>query len=345
MICTFPNIYPDELVYSWFARYKVRSGHISYSGVARDLFATPTVKPNIEFFSPLSREAISIISHYMPLKDLILNHTMLPHYARFLPLNRKKGALDLLLDMDQNYINALFIRRNLTSQKRFLRYCPICALQDRKSLGETYWHRLHQIPEIYDCPLHGCQLLESSVEITSKDTPNLIPAESIIPSIPKVIMQENAKDLELVRYVAEVFESDLDMVSKTSIGTFLHSKLEYTQYVTPRGEQRNMKVLFSDFSEYCTSFSHNTIHEQWQLSKLFQSHRLNTYDICLVACFLHIPVKDLVTLSPLPEKPQYQLFDERVVDLHKKGFNYRKIAQIMGASYDFVKLIGERYTT
>ncbi len=343
MICCFPNVYPDELAYSWFARYKVRSGHISYSGAARDLFEMPTVKPNIEFLSPLSEEALHIISQYMPLNELILKHTMFPHYARFLPLERRKDALDLMLQMNKTYVDALFLKKGHTMQKRFLRYCPICSALDREKYGETYWHRLHQIPEISDCPIHNSHLLSSTIEITSKDSPSLIAAESVIPSASDIIMEKNSKKSGVNQYIKNVFESDLNMESNTPIGKFLHSKLEYTPYVTTRGEQRNMKLLFSSFSQFYTSLPDNPIQEQWQLGKIFQGSRLNTYDICLVGYFLNIPVEELVNMSPLPDKPQYQIFDERILDLHKKGFNYRKIAKIMGASYYSVKFIGEHY--
>lgn len=344
MICTFPNIYPDELVYSWFARYKIRSGHISYSGVARDLFETPTVKPNIEFINPLSKETLNIITKYMSLDQLIMQHTMFPLYARFLPLERRKDAYNLMIQMNRSYVDALFLKKGKTTKQRFLRYCPVCTALDRKQYGETFWHRLHQIDNVASCPIHNCHLIDSSLEITSNGTPSLITAEALVPFVSNIIIEENRKQLGVNEYIKSIFESDFNMECSTPIGAFLHSKLEYTSYVTARGEQRNMKLLFSSFSQFYASIANNPIQEQWQLGKIFQGSRLNTYDIGLVGFFLNIPVHELVNMAPMPDKPQHQIFDERIIDLHKKGFNYRKIAKIMGASYDSVKFIGEHFS-
>ena len=37
MIAYLPEIYPDELVYSWLCRYAVHSGYITNKQVLRDL--------------------------------------------------------------------------------------------------------------------------------------------------------------------------------------------------------------------------------------------------------------------------------------------------------------------
>lgn len=49
MIVQFTSFYPDELVYSLLARYYVKSGYMRYTFAAQDLFASKTVRPNIEF--------------------------------------------------------------------------------------------------------------------------------------------------------------------------------------------------------------------------------------------------------------------------------------------------------
>ena len=53
MIGVFPEPYPDELLYSVFARYYVRSGYRNYIFVAEDLFLNRSVRPNFEYFPAL----------------------------------------------------------------------------------------------------------------------------------------------------------------------------------------------------------------------------------------------------------------------------------------------------
>lgn len=46
MIPQFPVLYPDELVYSWLARYYIRTGYLAYTFVAEELFISkePLIK-------------------------------------------------------------------------------------------------------------------------------------------------------------------------------------------------------------------------------------------------------------------------------------------------------------
>lgn len=60
MIGVYPDVYPDELLYSWFARYYVRSGYTSYIFAARDLFKKSTAKPSLEFLIELTDEALNL---------------------------------------------------------------------------------------------------------------------------------------------------------------------------------------------------------------------------------------------------------------------------------------------
>jgi hypothetical protein len=43
-----------------------------------------------------------------------------------------------------------------------LRFCPSCVEQDKANFGETYWHRIHQIPGVEVCPHHATFLEESN---------------------------------------------------------------------------------------------------------------------------------------------------------------------------------------
>ena len=58
MIAYFPSLYPDELIYSLFARYYVKSGYMGYASAAEDLFANKTTHPDIEFINRLSDEVL-----------------------------------------------------------------------------------------------------------------------------------------------------------------------------------------------------------------------------------------------------------------------------------------------
>ena len=341
MIAFFPDVYPDELAYSWFARYGVRTGYLHYRAIADDLFTSNTAKPNIEFLIRLNQEAYQMITSILPFEDVIMKHTMFPYYARFLPLERRQKAYDLLKDMDKAFYDALYIRRTKTQNRQFLRYCPECVKENRNTYGETYWHRLHQLDHVDLCPIHGCYLLDSEVTITSKASPSLIHADTVIPDNVHSTFSDNSLELKVAQYVAQVFSADINTTDSISLGKFMHHKMEYTKYLTPRGVKRLIGVLYDDFSSYYRDLPNLTITESWQLENIFTNRLCHTYDICLLAMFLGIPVSDL--LHPcLPKRTQSELFDEQIILLHEQGLNYRQISQRLGASYDYCKLVAYR---
>jgi len=341
MIAFFPDVYPDELVYSWLARYGVRSGYSHYRAIADDLFTSNTAKPNLEFIMELSQDAIKAMTSSMSLENIVLKHTMFPYYARFLPAERRQKAFRLLINMDNSFNDALYSRRFKTQHRQWLRYCPICAEEDRSRYGETYWHRQHQLDHVDICPAHGCRLHDSTVSITSKASPSLIHAEIVIPESADTTFDNNPIEIKVAQYVSQVFNADIDFANPITHGRFLHHKMEYTKYLSTRGVKRLLTPLYEDFSTYYCDLPNLTITEPWHLEKLFSNYQCHTYDICLLAIFLGVPVSDLTHMA-LPIKSQTEMFDEQILHLHEQGLNYRQISKRMDASYDYCKLVAKR---
>jgi len=339
VIAYFPTLYPDELIYSLFARYYVKSGYMGYASAAEDLFENKTTHPDIEFINMLSDEVLEHLQMSMSMKELIEKHTMFPYYGRFLRKDRRQQALEMLVKMDERYHNLIYVTKS-KSITRHLRYCPVCAANDRKEYGEAYWHRSHQLFGVNICPVHSCELRNSAVEISSKTSPYLYSAEEMVPPAAEAVQKASPLELRISEYVYAVFHSPVDMQTDIPVGRFFHSKMEYTPYLSPRGEQRNMILFFRNFELFFKSVDNVPIKEQWQLQKMMSSDRLSTYEVCLVALFLGVPVDDLVRMT-LPEKSQPEWFDEKVRTLHAQGLKYPAIARIMNAPYDVVKAIGE----
>lgn len=345
MIALFPSFYPDELVYSLLARYYQRSGYIRYIFAAEDLLQAKTSRPDIEFVNLYTPAALQIITGEMTMEQVIEKHTMFPYYGRFLPLERKKKGLEALVSMDANSKNLLAIPKRKSPCNRYLRYCPECVKQDRGNYGETYWHRIHQMTEVNICPIHKCFLIDSDVIISGKTSPDLVCAEMVIPEQAEVHFCDNLLQNRLSEYMAEVFEMPVSIDCGTTIGQFLHSKMENTPYRSTRGEQRNITLFHADFVKHYKNLPDNRFNELWQIQKVLNGYRHNHYEICMLAMFLDIPAADLINMK-LPEKTQEQKFDEQVYRLHEQGLKYPEIAKRLNASINVVKPIGEkRYGT
>lgn len=342
MTMYFPEIYPDELVYSWLARYYIKTGYVRYAFVAEELFQKKTVRPDIEFVNQYTTPALQAITEKIPMQRIIEQHTMFPYYGRFLQKERRNQAYTEMIQTKGNYHNLLPMPKRKGNTDRYLRYCPVCAENDRKQYGEAYWHRIHQLQGVNICPIHKCYLINSAVRISGKTSPTLVAAESCVPENNNdIAICQNHIECKTAAYVTEVFQSELDLNCNITVGNFLHSRMENTPYRSVRGQQRNISLLHADFQEYYKKLLDNNFSELWQIQKVLSDDRINPYEVCMIAMFLNVSVADLVKMK-LPEHTQEQRFDEQIYLLHEQGLKYPEIARLLGASYDTVKAIGEQ---
>lgn len=338
MIALFPSIYPDELLYSQLARFYARSGYPGYVFVAEDLFQNKTVRPDIEFLNAYTPEALRLITHDKPIEEIVLKHTMFPYYARFIGHERRLKAFQSLVTMDTAYHNLLPLPKSKEKVIRRLRYCPICAENDRQIHGETYWHRLHQMHGIRICPIHHCFLIDTDIRMDSRVSPAFVTAEEVIANHNPITISDDPIECALAEYVAEVFQSDFDFESTVEVGQFLHSRMEGTKYLSRRGQQRNIALLHRDYIAHYGSLA-DGFKELWQLQKLLCGSHHSMTEVCMTAMFLGVPADDLAHME-LPAISQYDQFDATVKKMHEDGLNYQQIARELGAAYDTVKSIG-----
>lgn len=338
MIAFFPELYPDELLYSAFARYLDKSGYGTYRAAAEDIFKDSLVKPDILFVNKLDSELITILAKQKPWEKIITEHTMYPYFGRFLPKERKDKAFQSLINMDGHHRNHLQMIKNGNSQKRFLRFCPECCRTDRRQYGEAYWRRIHQMPDIDICPVHGCFLINSEVSLSQKRSPGFFSAE-FSADTRKSIACDNPLEMKLAEYVAELFMGGI-VDYETPIHQFLHEKMAGGKYTSPRGEAKYMSLLYQDISEYYSDLNDNPIKERWQLEKVCNGRNTHTKNIAMLAMFLGLSPAELLA-GEMPQELHQDAFDRRVRELHEQGLKYPRIAEIMNAPLNVVKPVGE----
>lgn len=342
MIAFFPEPYPDELAYSWFSRYHVRSGHTTFSATAEDLFREHGKRPSIEFIIPLTDSTKKAIERYMPYDQFLEKHTMFPYYARFIPLERRLSAWALLLEGDRRFGDALYITKNKGAQRTHLRYCPICAQADRGQYGETYWHRKHQLPWVSICPFHKCRLLNSTIGLIGNSHGfHLTSAEEIVPYDNPVNTDISDLEWNIVKFVAAIFDTDINLESNVPVGKFIRSRLEGTKYTSLRGEQVFARMLFQDLQQYYGELLPNTLSKWFHIQKVCCAQNFHTYDICLLAMYLDIPISDLLDMQ-LPDLSLQQRFDAQLRKLRVQGLTQKQTAEVMGVSLDAIKGVDEK---
>ena len=299
MISYLPELYPDELAYSWFCRYYVHSGALTHQMALSDILCKRSCNPSKEFLGNLTPEMQSKIRDVLPIKALILEHTMFPQYARFIPLSLKMRALNHL---EHEYCDAhhLFPISPRSENDSFLKYCSLCASEDRQLYGETYWHRVHQIRGIQTCCKHACYLEFSEVTAKSEQTYTLCPAEDYT-TITAPRMAVPSPLLEYTRYLTEVFTSPLLLDSDTPIHAILYYAMKGRQYIASTGRMRYTRQLHNDMKAYYEDIGITEIASFDQVQRHLLGNRYDFSVVCQIAYFLGIPVTDL-TESQLTEE-------------------------------------------
>lgn len=167
MIGFFPDPYPDELLYSVCARYHQRTKNHTKASTSRDLLGSDRANLAVDLPGHLEH----LVSGFPPgnhysVERLIDENTLLPLYAPFLPLKRVTQLQSAMSNSKQaNAIHALLGILPSKIRLKYFRFCTMCVKEDRQRYGETYWHRLHQIPGAMACFTHGVWLEQSSLNL------------------------------------------------------------------------------------------------------------------------------------------------------------------------------------
>ncbi|MDE5938543.1 MAG: TniQ family protein [Lachnospiraceae bacterium] len=300
MIAYLPTIYPDELVYSWFCRYYVHTGCFSHKMALQELYCKKSDYLSKEFIGNLNKEAMEQIDKIYSLDKLVLDHTMFPQYARFIPLAEKKEALYRLAH-DSCDAHHLFPVLPRNDGEQYLRYCPLCVKEDRKTYGEVYWHRKHQIRNMRICTKHKCRLMESSVPAKSEQSFTFCPAESYTYD-GEAVFENDSLAIQYMEYLVSVFESVMDFESDIPISSILYDGMSRTKYLKPSGRSRYTKMLAEDINKFYENMGVCSIVSVYQIQKILLRSLSEFFAICQIAFFLGMKPEELTAPSLTAEQ-------------------------------------------
>lgn len=302
MIVYLPSIYPDELVYSWFCRYYVHLGCFSHKMALQELYCKKSDYLNKEFIGNLNHGAIEQIEKIYPMDELVVDHTMYPQYARFIPLEKKKEALYRLVHESCD-VHHLFCVLPRNEGEQYLKFCPLCAKEDREVYGETYWHRKHQIRNMGICVKHKCRLMESSVPAKSEQCFTFSPAENYI-SDDEAVVESDPLKIQFASYLDSVFDASMDFENDVPISAVLYDGMSRTKYLKPSGRSRYTKMLAKDMGEFYRSMGICSIASMHQIQRASLRDSYDFSVICQIAFFLGMEIKELINPSLTVEQIQ-----------------------------------------
>ncbi len=304
MISYMPELYPNELVYSWFCRYYVHSGCMTHREALRNLLKKRCNNPSKEFIGQLHPDAKAVIEKIISMETLVLHHTMFPQYARFIPLADRKTALHRL-GHDFPDAHQLFSVLPRGENEQYLKYCPVCVREDRTKYGEAYWHRKHQIRNIGVCTKHRCQLKDSVISAKSEQSYTLSPAEFCV----EEEAGEGIKDalqLEYASFLEAVFDAPMDMETDTPVNAILYRGLKQTGYIKSSGKMRCTARLTEDLNVYFQNLGLSEIVSLSQIQRIATGACFDFSAICQMAFFIGLLpgelTRSVLTASQIQEE-------------------------------------------
>lgn len=292
MIPYLPEIYPDELVYSWFCRFFVHSGYLTHKMALQEILFSRCNNPSKEFLGHLSPEMTARITQTYDIDTLILNHTMFPQYARFIPLEQKQDASHHIGHdfCDVHHLCPILPR---TGADQFLKYCPLCAEEDRHTYGETYWHRTHQIRNMRICPKHKCLLGVSEVTAKSDQTFTLCPAESNV-ECKTPALENDPSQIAYAQFLAGVFHAPVQFDTDTPISSVLYYAMQKTKYMKSSGKTRYTQKFSEDLNTYYQRLGVGSTASMHQIQRVLLGERHEFSVVCQIAFFLGMSANSLV---------------------------------------------------
>lgn len=158
MVHYFPQIYPDETLYSIVCRYHIHTGSISWANSYSELFGYKDVRNFPLDFPTKIDELTKRIPHAWGItEDYLINHcTLLPLYSPFMSGDFEEEIKDLMCSRKKGLVlNKMGLR---LARDNNIYYCATCSKEDLDTYSETYIRRIHQVPGVLVCPTHGTYL-------------------------------------------------------------------------------------------------------------------------------------------------------------------------------------------
>lgn len=278
MITYLPDFLPDELFYSYVARYHHESGNISLRQTQSQVYSKIRNYFDISFIGDINDNFYNSIKNKKDYKDIILGNTLLPFYIFFKKASFKENVYKKMYNRNTKVEGDLRVGSKYNVK---LKYCPLCVKEDKNKYGVSYWHRIHQIPIIDVCPLHFCNLVQVDLSISRNRAYQLIPLEII-----------SNKKIE-VKYSSDL-TAKISSYTNSIIRYFCFEDINVSNILKKKIDEKGYckkSSILNDINKYYNGIYQFT---ESEITNIICGNNLNTALIIYIAIYLNISPEDLV---------------------------------------------------
>ena len=313
LLTFFPTPYPDEILYSVLSRYhswcgnpKARQTNISLWGNAygKKLYLPDGIE-NIAAQIPKSTN--------LSTECFVKENTIFPILKPFLTQGKCGELQNAMMFGDLGIYNLISFSKVFAMRHRRLRYCAGCARNDTEMYGEPYWHRIHQLPGVYVCPIHRAPTIDSDIESDElrRDYYPLLPAPGI--SAPQYEPDIAEKLLNFAQDAAWLLQYGYDLQNSEYTDELYNNRLRIKGYRDHNGKTGSKRLARDIVDHYGREFlelfdAYNSGACTW-IKRIIQhgwSFRHPLYHLLLIR-FLAGSAADFFT-SAQTEPPEYLPF-------------------------------------
>lgn len=148
----------DEIFGSLLARMCRMNGYADFRDMVSTYCSNGTISSFIDAEIDISRFCRQTDDAYLGADEIL--HT-LTWYGLQVKLGEMAGQrIDGLAEGSVR----LNLGASMFTDSAVLGYCPSCREHDYQHYGMTYWHRLHQLPIVFFCPIHGDRVVKVRVK-------------------------------------------------------------------------------------------------------------------------------------------------------------------------------------
>lgn len=337
MLHFLPAPYPDELIYSVFCRYHIRSSNLSTLHSTEDLFGYRKERVSVELGSELAKIITRLQSPYLSPEEILIQHTLLPYYARFWNTQRKENVMDALINGNGKSVSLVGMNTISGERNQYFRYCPICYKHDVSTYGEPYWHRAHQLQDIRICTRHGCWLSDTNVPLLDNLwtlRPALLGIELSTPQHGELSQQEIDVSSLYIKTLTSPFDAAKD---GNTYARVFDVQLIRQQWRTPVGKSTRTKAMSAAMRDFYGAFVPDDDISPLRLTVTFDAAKSAAPRfILLVAHFLGLQYEEL--FAKIRKKNCIAEIKKRLA----AGESRRSIARHMGIDPATVKRWSQR---
>lgn len=317
MISFIEGPHHDEPVFSLLARlYRGLIG-TSRSRFAHHLFGDSRLV--VPFDLPCAIDALTerVGSRVgLTADDLIDSHSMYPATSFMMSAEQAAKIRQAMHSAGRETRHSLLWNRQRSADgERPLCFCATCRAIDMTKHGYTWWRRMHQVPDVFCCAVHGTPLEVSQFvrgQFWKFDYPDASDAVSVATK-PK----PDRLDVGYARSVRWLLNHPPFPVDTDKLYQLYHERLEQ------RGLVRGVSLRRTEFQE--RFFAQRSEHEWAQRHMLFDPHDLSAWPAqtvkakgnhrsfrthLMVMLFLEIPIAQIQTLlaqvTAVRERPRIE---------------------------------------